>query len=536
MAILFIIIVIIIIGYALSGKKKPTNANPATNQALNTMEQHNNTANEEEDDSIIDVTGQTHKIDKSKYPTGALPEVNQQAKYSYNAYDPDANRLGRLYKQKLNLSSQEASWLNKFYNPTNVFLDIEGACLETIKLYLATVKELNKQLKKKETTLTKEIDLLRTEIVKIQCENNRIPYESHYDYTDMKERAEGEIFLLIFRRGENLVREAFGHKRKAWEDLPSSYQSITQEFDDRIGTNTNQILQSLLPSIAPPDEKTEEALNAQNVTRWKIQFEKLQQSFSDARRQAFVDGIYALEKTNQKNPSIENIFFEASKFIAKYDTTEALRFYIYYLYYDLKSDKVDNKQLTKTIQKSLFKTNEQLNEFGKIVADLVKTRDLQSALTEVAKIHQPKRKKIKLDITAIEEVQLQDKETVEKLNEYLHDEFENEDTTVKTNEINKEEIKLEIETKHEETKTSHFTEGISLTEVQATAIALFAERSFTISSAEIDIYCKSKGVFKNHLIESINESCYEVLDDILIEEDGDNYILNDNYYKKIYAQ
>jgi len=38
---------------------------------------------------------------------------------------------------------------------------------------------------------------------------------------------------------------------------------------------------------------------------------------------------------------------------------------------------------------------------------------------------------------------------------------------------------------------------------------------------------------KNQLVDSINESCYEVLDDVLIEEDGDTYTLNQNYYQKI---
>lgn len=34
---------------------------------------------------------------------------------------------------------------------------------------------------------------------------------------------------------------------------------------------------------------------------------------------------------------------------------------------------------------------------------------------------------------------------------------------------------------------------------------------------EIEEFVKSKGVLKNQLIESINESCYELLDDVLIE-------------------
>ena len=65
----------------------------------------------------------------------------------------------------------------------------------------------------------------------------------------------------------------------------------------------------------------------------------------------FIDGIIALEQTNQKNPNIENIFYDVSKFIAKYDKIQALKYYAKYIYYDLKSVKFDNKEFSKTIQK-----------------------------------------------------------------------------------------------------------------------------------------------------------------------------------------
>lgn len=500
------------------------------------QQQRDEEKKKEQDKSVIDVTGQSQRLDTSQYSNSNYQSNYQQSQYSYNSFDPNEYRLGKQYKDKLKLSTQEVSWLNKFWNPTNVFLGIEGCCIETIKLYLATLKELNKHLKKKETTIAKEVEFFQAEIMKLYHANNQTTYWGGYDNSYLKERAESEVFVTIFKRAENTVREAFGHKRKISGDFPYSNQPLIQEFENRIGLATNQIIQSLISSISQPDEKTEEELNAQNVNRWKIKFEQLEKTFTEANKQEFINGVYAMEKGNQKNPSIENIFFEASKFIAKTDKTEALKFYIYYLYYDLKSDRIDNKQLTKTIQKNLFKTNEQLNDFGKVVAELVKTKDLKAALEEVVKIYQPKRKKIQLDATEIKKVEQQDKGTVEKLNEYLQDEFTVESTTVKTEEINNEEIKLEIETKHEEEKPSAFAEGISLSEIQVNAIALFAEKSFNVPFSEIDSYCKTKGVFKNQLIDSINESCYEVLDDVLIEENGDNYFLNENYYKKISLQ
>jgi hypothetical protein len=45
-----------------------------------------------------------------------------------------------------------------------------------------------------------------------------------------------------------------------------------------------------------------------------------------------------------------------------------------------------------------------------------------------------------------------------------------------------------------------------------------------------------KGLFPGGLIESINESCYEKLDDLLIEEEDENYIMNPGYYQIITAK
>ena len=115
--------------------------------------------------------------------------------------------------------------------------------------------------------------------------------------------------------------------------------------------------------------------------------------------------IIELEIRNKENPFIENIYFEASKFISNYNKELALEYYIKYLYHDLKSVTFDNKQLTKTIQKNLFKTNEQLHNFQAIISELINDRNLEKALQELTKIYKVKRKKIQLDSISIKEVQ-----------------------------------------------------------------------------------------------------------------------------------
>ena len=291
----------------------------------------------------------------------------------------------------------------------------------------------------------------------------------------------------------------------------------------------------LISKVSLPDEATDIELNSQNTNRWKIKFEDLTTNYNDKSKE-FVDSIVTLGKLNKKNPSIENIFFEASKFIAKYDNGSALFLYVHYLYHDLKSATFDNKQLTKTIQKSLFKTNEQLHDFEIIVSELIKDKDLEKALKNVSKIYEVKRKKIQLDSTSIKEVQQQHSGTVELLNEYLKDDFEDENNTIKSQEINNEEIEIEITQKSENTVDSAFLSSLSFSPLHLSALELFIKSNFSVPQSEIEVFAKSKGIFKNQLIESINETCYDLLDDVLIEEEDDYYTINTNYFKRISLQ
>lgn len=462
-----------------------------------------------------------------------IERLKSQDSYSYGIYSRDyidEYHLGNKYAKKLKLSQEDISWLNKFWNPNNVFISIEGCCIATIKLYLEVIKGLDTRLKAKNTTLAKEVDFFQSEIIKLYKANNSYGW-SGYDVTYLKSRAESEVFGTIFKRAESKLREVFGHKRKISSDFPYSDNKLQQEFENRIGATVNEIILSIAPTLNVPDEKTEIELNAQNVNRWKIKFETLTESFNEQSKEKFIEQIHELEKINQGNPSIENIFYEASKFIAKIDKVASLKFYIHYLYYDLKSSKVDNKQLNKTIQKNLFKNNEQLKDFEKIIAELVKSKKLKNAIEQVEKIYEPKRKKIKLDKTAIKEVQKQDKGTVEILNEYLKDEYEDETTSIKTEEINDEEVKIEITNKSDNQLDSPFS--VTLNQIQTEVLFLFANRSYSIPNIEIESFCKSKGVFKGQLIDSINECCYEILDDVIIEENGESYILSETYYQKI---
>lgn len=463
---------------------------------------------------------------------------NKKAAYSaisntnrYNDFNYDYWKLGSKYKTKLNLNDDEVNLLNKIWYPSNNFCSVEYCCIEVLKLYISVVTGLKANYIAEGTTIDAQF-LAVSDIIA----RKHFKYKNgSYNYKYCIETTTNEFYSHIFKHCENAVREFYGHKRKINTDTYYTTAEAKTEFENKIISKVSDLLSVLISKVNPPDEATDIELYAQSTNRWKIKFAEITTAYIGNPKE-FTISIITLGNLNKKNPSIENIFFEASKFIAKYDKESALFLYIHYLYHDLKSATFDNKQLTKTIQKSLFKTNEQLHEFEIIVSELIKDKDLNKALKEVGKIYETKRKKIRLDTASIMEVQQQHAGTVELLNEYLKDEFEDESNSIKSQEINSEEIKIEITPKSEDVSPSAFVSNLAFSTIHVLTLEFFAKNNFSVPQIELEAFAKSKGVFKNQLIESINETCYDYLDDVLIEEDDDYYTINTNYFQRISAK
>lgn len=475
----------------------------------------------------------------NEYDTINALSKKQGSFYSYHPYQSNENinnyenywGIGTKYKTKLKLTDDEVILLNKLWYPSNNFCSIEYCCIEVLKFYLALILELKEKYIHEGTTMDAEFLAVADMIAR-----KHFNYKSgSQNYKYCIETTTKEFYSHIFKHCENAVREYYGHKRKINTDTYYTTSEAKTEFETKIISKIKELLPLIISKVALPDEATEIELNSQNTNRWKIKFDELTTSYNQKPKE-FIDSIISLGKLNKKNPSIENIFFEASKFIAKYDKQSALSLYVHYLYYDLKSATFDNKQLTKTIQKSLFKTNEQLHDFEIIVSELIKDKDLDKALKSVSKVYEVKRKKIQLDTALIKEVQQQHSGTVELLNEYLKDDFEDENNTIKSQEISNEEIKIKITQKNEEVHRSAFLSELAFSEIHMTALELFAKSNFSVPQTELELFAKSRGIFKNQLVESINETCYDFLDDVLIEEEDDYYTININYFQSISAK
>lgn len=123
----------------------------------------------------------SYSIDKLRN----LQEPSYQFDQGFSEYDPDAYKLGKQYKDKLGLNKQEIAWLNKFWNPSNVFISIEGCCIATIKQYLLIIRNLNKKLKLQNTSIAQEVDYFKEKIFEIKEVADS--YWGYYDKSYMKQ-------------------------------------------------------------------------------------------------------------------------------------------------------------------------------------------------------------------------------------------------------------------------------------------------------------------------------------------------------------
>ena len=466
---------------------------------------------------------------EDKYSNRFLEETN-----SRETYDNEYWKFGSRYKEKLRLSDTEVNLLNKLWNPGNNFCDIEACRTEVVKLYVKLFRFLDEEFINEGVTREQVFNYIAAIYVKKQYSYHK----GSVNYIYSIEETKRYFYQNIFKHCENAIRDIYGHKRKLNTDLSLHISEANNKYKERV----IPLLEKTIPSLAQkivkkPNSATEKELNALNTTRWKTKFDDIAKKFTGDFKQ-FKNEIVSLGILNEKNPSIELIFYEASKFISRYHRETALTLYIYYLHYDLRSESFDNRELTKTIQKNIFASNEQLHDFQAVVSRYIQDRDLFNALRAIPALFEAKRKKIVVNRNVIETVEYRHSETVALLNEYLRDEFENDDLIIQSSQVNEEIVEIKIKDKKGEITAeikNIYSSDIELSDSQILTLSFFAKNNLSVSVEDLKSYAKENGLFARQVIDSINENCYELLDDVLIEEEDEYYVITEDYYQIILA-
>ena len=320
-----------------------------------------------------------------------------------------------------------------------------------------------------------------------------------------------------------------------------------QEFGDRIFSKMPAIISGLVPQITQSNEEIEISLSAQNKGRWKQKYKELKKNFNNNKQ--FADEVIKLSELNKYNRNgIEELFYESILFMLKYDNETTIKLYFFYLGNVISYNKIltDKRLIALIIKKNLeeakkllkieypvvsklfkfnlyltgklFATDEQFNNFCNIFKEYLNNKNIDDAISKIPFIY---RKKIELDSKSVSEIKRQHFGTVELLNDYLKEDEDKENAHI-GHEIKVIQITEEIQKK-----------SILFSEIQMNTLNFFENGDFSISQGKFEEFAKSNKMLKNQLIESINDLCYEHLDDNLIEDNDECYTINRDYYQTI---
>ena len=262
-------------------------------------------------------------------------------------------------------------------------------------------------------------------------------------------------------------------------------------------------------------EKQEKQLYAKDASRWVRVLDKVEAEYKKGKEQQVYDEILKIANVNGTRK--KKVYYRGYKFMILKNKALALKIYLHYLHTDM--DKHKYRAIGKNDGKILFGNIKQEQKFTSIHQKLLKNNDLTKALDSVDELYFIKRRSIILDKVAITEARNEHNDVTNILGQYLSDD------DVDYNH-NKTEEAVSIEVSVVDSKETPHSE----------LLKIFSDNNLQINSQDLSSFANQKGIFKNQLIDSINEQYYELLDDVLIEENEGAYIIDKEYFRIVMEQ
>ena len=437
--------------------------------------------------------------------------------YGYRAHVHYA-LLGDLYEQKLALNRHEVLWLNKFDPPQHGFMQVEVAREACVRLFVAVLNQLEARAKAAGSTLPKQVRALEDATEQYDYVYVRDTYQ-HINRNMAGHKVGAAIFLTIFQHCENVVRRHFDFRELDADRYFSELNDPDQEFNRYFGDALPALLAPLAAALPAPTAALEQALNLADPKRWQPRFEQLL-ALLPAQPAPFEAAVHALSEQNRRTPNQSTIYQRAAWELGAAGGEATIRLYLHYLHHGRQRYPFKIKPLPKRVQKALLPRPEHLTRFEALTQALLDARDLPAALAAVPAIWHVERRKIELNPAAVQAARQQHAGTVELLNEYLQDAPEPP-------------VGTPASVPPPTAAPAGGAFAVPLSAPQQALLGHFAAHGLVLPQAEVEAFARQHGVLRNQLIDRLNEACYALLDDVLVEESGDDYTIYAAYYQKI---
>jgi hypothetical protein len=237
---------------------------------------------------------------------------------------------------------------------------------------------------------------------------------------------------------------------------------------------------------------------------WKVRYNQLVNGFKPESVAAFYEDIGQLGAMSDKRITIErDIYYKAHQFLIHKDKEYSLKLYLHYLHVKTLASSFKHKKINRANSQWLFRNLKEEQQFYQVCAKLLRNNDMKAALKQVDSLGITQRKKIRLDSASIREAAGKQARIAGILSDLLVDEPESAPNVL---------------------PDADYTEAL---------LQLFIDRNYTLNKEEADLFARSKGLFTSQLIQRINEAHFDQLDDVLIEEESEQYALNKTYLQQI---
>lgn len=416
-----------------------------------------------------------------------------------------------IYKSRLSLNTADTNILETVYLSSNSYVNISSCRNQVILLYIALVKTLSQVYNEKGVTIEAEFLTILDIIARKQ---HRYHLNSSNYNSFIKQY--GIIYLHLLRYSENILRGHNSYSHKANIDQEFNHIQVKGILQEKIFDYLEPVIPRLLEHLEPIDIQAEVELNSLNPTRWRNHIAQINPNLSDTFKE-----YQNLARLNYKNTSLDLLLFEIVRLTAPVKKETAIAYYFRHVYQTKVNKSREFKSLTGVIQKQLFKSPSELLRFNTRLQEFLVTTDLESTLEFAINFYKPVRKKILLDTEIVLQVEQAGNHIAERLSYYLEDEEQFGDLKS----LPRKDLKVEALTDN--------IYCIKLNLMSFRLLKLFENNHFEMSEEEIIQFCKNEGTNSGVVINTINESCFDLIDDLLIELNQNTYIINPELYQQI---
>lgn len=414
-------------------------------------------------------------------------------------------------------------WLCLPYRNTNNFTNsIPFADKLTDEIYLYIIKIFKEYYAIKGSNILDSLELTPQRIYQIKrMRQNPFYYTSGDDYKFQSEFV--NKFYRVHQIADSIIRMKY--------DLNDNLKYYLQVLEAlRLNQYTDEIenklieLQELVPDL---DLDTEIVINKNYTTRWKSKFQRIKDSKDIINNKSnIIPELEALITFNQKNYSLRNIYFEASKLVCDIDIFKSVWYFALYKHIS-KNAGLNSRPLPTIIKKIIPKTDsDAYNKLEIIFSQEYKIknkREIKRLYEDIEAILIKPKKKISINKNKIKSAEKEHERIKKKLEKFLTDEgtstMENTIIVTKSTGIN-----AIIEANDN---------SIKLTNLQIELIQEIIRNGNMIKENSAKEFGRKNNHPHNMLIDSINEAFFEKFDDNIIYEENSNFYLNSDYIEGI---